>query len=244
MRALLPWGVCALALLAACGDDATEPATQPAARQVAAQPPKPAAPRSVSRIRQKMDDLGRLRPAADRVYGFTVPLGMELVIDRKGAQVYDYVAPIDRLVEFWLHRDYAVTKEARGWSVQHTPLTLQGQQPGLYEKARVMILTEGTNRAKLRFYVPRGPDNQLNPLNAEVQAAKAEPPAPAPLPIGPSGPSSVQGKASGSPVGAQAPPAEWEAQPELLHPAGVGRADASDLVREWMRRNPGRTFQD
>lgn len=241
MRRTLPWGV-ALTLWG-CGDEPPPPRPSPV-QEAATVPPRPA-PRP-SHIKQKLDDLGRLRVAADRIYGFQVPVGMTLVSERKGSQVYDYVAPVDRLVEFWMHRDYSVTKEARGWSVHHTPTTLLGAQSGLYDKARILILAEGTNRAKLRFSVPLGPENRLNPLNAEVPTpVEGVARGLAPLPVAPDAPARLPvGRTSGAPVRPEAPPAPWEPQPELLRQTGQGRADASEVVREWMRRNPGRTFQD
>lgn len=251
MRMLLPACVAlGIAFGGGCGGDAPEAPgpTAPAAREPAAAPAaRQERPTTGKHIRDRMDELGRLRPAADRLYGFVVPVGMQLQYEARGAQVYDLVVPVDRLVEFWTHRDYAVSKEKRGWSVRHTSLTLVGQPSGVYDKARILVLIEGTNRARLRFWVPRGPENQLNPLNAEVLPTPAEEVAaepPSPLPLGPTDTGRHVAARAGRPVRPEAPPAQWEPQPQLLQPTRPGRVDASNVVREWMRRNPGRTFQD
>lgn len=169
---------------------------------------------------------------------------MTLLSEGHGAQVYDVVAPVDRLIEMWMHRDYAVTKERRGWTVRHTPLTLVGQPEGLYDAARVLVLPQGTNKARLRFWVPQGPQNQLNPLNAERAPEPEEVALEPGLPLGAEPALVVPTSAKGTPVRPAPPPAPWEPQPQLLKPKANGQSDASEVVREWMRRNPGRTFQD
>ena len=226
-----------LLLLGACGEDEPAPAPIVEAPLEVPEPPK----RPVPPHMQKLDDLGRIRVASDRIYGFVVPMGLRVVSEAGGMRVFDLIAPADRLVEVYTHRDYSVTREPRGFLVQHTRRTLEGQPKGLYDGATLRILVKAKNRALLRISAPPKPSNRLNALNppgVDDGGTAASPKAP------PAGEDAVA--ITPKPPTAP-PPAHTEPavpRPDLLVPKDPGHVDASPAIRQWISEHPGRAFQD
>lgn len=233
-------------------------------------PPTPTVQPEEPKLRFGYDRFGRLNRATELVQGFEVPLGLKLVKRTATYLEFEVKRPLPELHAFYSGRDprtgrafkepgYAVAQGKYGFDVKHTPISRR--RLGLderYKNAFVYVTNRLNRWQTLRIHVPpqqlADRDNPFIPrINFENSVPTTAPPTAEPNePRGPRpgdwkpptvtpdpdnpGSPSKGGVAHGSAgTGSNSPGGSRRADP------GV---DESQQVREWLAKNPGRTFLD
>ncbi len=95
----------------------------PVVRPSAAPTPSPV---PASPARRQLDEAGQLREAADRLYGFPLPVGAYPIRESPYGSTLGLETPTTRLVRFYASRGFAVTRGRGGLLVEHTARSAEG----------------------------------------------------------------------------------------------------------------------
>lgn len=148
----------ALAFTVGCQDDET-PAPTTAKTAGAPKPTAAKAPPVVSPHHLKLDDEGHLKEAADRVFGFRMPMGVEPYRATRGVQVLRIETTMERLVQFYTSREYHVIEHRGGLVVRHSKETrAELGDPPKAESARIYLQHAVGRLQEIRVFEGRDPE--------------------------------------------------------------------------------------
>ncbi len=132
----------------ACGTDATPPGRSPSNVRLPVEKPLPSPIPATPRAR-RTDEAGNLKAAADRMFGYAIPVGSHPIRRSKVGTTLALETPIERVVRFYWDQNYTVTQLKGAYRVEPSN-SGDSSDAG---RMKLFLHTARGGRVELRFVV-------------------------------------------------------------------------------------------